>query len=226
MSRKLGACLAVAASVFSLTIAHAQTASDLAPVPGAGPDVQPDDSSDTGTTSAYRDQKASQPGFRDAKPLPLTPFRDMQNKQPDYTQKPLIHPEPHLTAAPEPAIPPAPLSKSNDINRLTFRAGAGWCVYLNDSTKSAFYSRVFNGIPKSAVDDIATSKALERMGRDFEAYLQRTYPGASGYPNCGFKQWDADYVQADQEKANEFNYILQNYTVTQTEWLPALEAVP
>jgi len=163
-------------------------------------------------------------GYRDAKQAGVSAYRDQRCKVLDYIEKPLLQQEwQQIPPPPSPVVPAPPLDSTNDIDKSAIKRGAGWCNFVNDADKTAFYSGVYQGVPSQmALDPIVVQKTLKTMSEDFQKAVQRMYPGETGWAVCKFNQWDSDYIQEGEEKSAEFNHILQNYKVVRTEWKPVV----
>jgi hypothetical protein len=162
--------------------------------------------------------------YRDAADMSTEAYRDQRCKVLDYIEKPLLQEEWNsIPPPPSPVLATIPLDASNDIDKAAVKRGYGWCNYVSDSDKTAYYSGIYQGVPSEmALDPIVVDKTLKTMSQDFEKIVQKLYPGEQGLSQCQFSQWDNKYVQEDQEKQSEFHNILQNYKIVRTDWQPQL----
>jgi hypothetical protein len=235
MRAKFAACLIAAGAALSVaTMAHAQTGAqddglNCNQATSEGGTLADDLNSTQSATQADSQFTDVPPPttFRDTATLPKVAFRDQRCKVLDYIEKPLIQQEyQQIPPPPSPVIVAAPLDSSNDIDKAAVKRGAGWCYYVNGTTRTAYYSEIYQGVPSQmALDPIVVDNTLKVMSKDFEKAVQKMYPGEQGISACQFSQWDSQYVQEDQEKANEFHLMLENFKVVKTSWRPAANAI-
>jgi hypothetical protein len=232
MRSKFAACLIAAATALGLaTAAHAQTgASDdglnCNQATADGGTLADDLNSTRSATQAdsqYTDV-GPRTGYRDTASTPKIAYRDQRCKVLDYIEKPLLQQEwQSIPPPPSPVIAAPPLTQSNDIDKGALKRGFGWCFYVNGTSKTAYYSDIYQGVPSQmALDPIVVANTLKVMSKNFEQAVQKLYPGEQGKAGCQFSQWDNKYVQEDQEKANEFHLMLENFKVVKTSWKPVI----